>query len=222
MLGAIGSTDNHFGTAGDVSESGFFGGIAMLWQDDATRLTAPVFNPGGLVAVWAEQNTRASIFDALQRREAYATSGPRITVRFGVANEDYCGSNDVSFATTMGGVLGSHSTPVFTVMAAQDQTRLAAVEIVKGVLVNGAVQERVVRIANFESGKQTACVTWRDDAFETTSPAYWYARILEQPTPRWSKLLCERSNDCDQYPAADRMIQERAWTSPIWNLPGTP
>jgi hypothetical protein len=76
-----------------------------------------------------------------------------------------------------------------------------------------------LRLAKRRAGHDRSPLDFAAD--EATSPAYWYARVLEEPTPRWSKLLCERSNDCDQYPAADRMIQERAWTSPIWNLPAT-
>ncbi len=66
MLGAIGSTDSHFGTPGLVSEAGYPGGIASLWLTEEERLTLPDYNPGGLVAVWAEENTRPAIFDALR------------------------------------------------------------------------------------------------------------------------------------------------------------
>jgi hypothetical protein len=220
MLGAIGSTDTHFGTPGNVVEQGFNGGIAMLRQPDAVRLKNSAYNPGGLVAVWAESNTRSSIFDAMQRREVYATSGPRISVRFGTADAAACNSSDLVFTTGMGGILSSTATPVFAVLAGQDQIPLAAIEIIKGELIDGQVRESVTPVATFETGKPSVCMTWRDDGFDASRPAYWYVRVLEQPTPRWSKLLCQRLNNCADYPQANRMIQERAWTSPIWHLPG--
>jgi len=219
MLGAVGSTDTHFGTPGWVAEDATWRSITSLWQDDAGRLSSTEYNPGGLVGVWAEENTRASIFDALQRREAYATSGPRILLRFGIAERNACDAANPAFTVPMGGVLDGDAPPAFTVIAQQDRVGLAAIEIVKGVRIDGATQERVVRVATFDGPAATACTTWRDEDFRAGAPAYWYARVLEQPSPRWSKRLCERTGRCAEFPQADRMIQERAWSSPIWYLP---
>jgi len=219
MLGAIGSTDTHFGTPGWVAEDATWRSLTALWQDDATRLASTDYNPGGLVAVWADENTRAAIFDALQRREAYATSGPRILLRFGVSESDACTDGDARFTTTMGGTLDGDRPPTFTVIAQQDRIGLESIEIVKAEIVDGSAREHVVRVAKFDPPKATACVRWRDPSFREGAPAYWYARVLEQPTPRWSKKLCEREGRCAEFPNADRMIQERAWSSPIWFLP---
>ena len=68
QLGAIASTDGHFAAAGFTEEATFTGGVYAVWADPEALLASPLYNPGGLVAVWAEENTRASIFDALQRR----------------------------------------------------------------------------------------------------------------------------------------------------------
>lgn len=219
MLGAVGSTDTHMGTAGDVAEAGFGGGMSMLWQDDEARLANTGYNPGGLVAVWAEENTRASVFDALQRREAYATSGPRISLRFGTAAASTCEAGTLDLGAPMGSTIHRAEAPRFAVLAGRDRADLAAVQIVKGEVRDGAAHERVFDLAVSEGGSSSFCLTWQDPDFEPAAPAYWYARVLEVPTPRWSRILCERLDKCDAYPDADRMIQERAWSSPIWYEP---
>jgi hypothetical protein len=99
-----------------------------------------------------------------------------------------------------------------------DRTPLAAIDIVKGYLVDGEAVEQVQRVAEFETGQPTACVTWTDESQES-GPAYWYARVIEQPSKRWSKHLCERLDLCEKYPQADRMVEDRAWSSPVWRLP---
>jgi hypothetical protein len=119
----------------------------------------------------------------------------------------------------MGGRL-TDQPPVFTVIAGKDSAGLAAVDIVTATAVNGEIRERVIRIADHTEGKDSICISWTDTAFNTQSPAYWYARVVEVPTPRWSKLLCERHGKCAEHPDADQMIQERAWSSPIWYQPG--
>jgi len=63
------------------------------------------------------------------------------------------------------------------------------------------------------------CAVWHDKKTQTTEPAFWYARVLEAPTPRWSAFKCQREGRCDEFPGSERWIQERAWTSPIWYLP---
>lgn len=87
-LGVVGGTDTHNGTPGAVEEADFVGHRGTTDDSpekrlgEGTRRNGPTFSPGGLTAVWAEENTRASLFDTLRRREVYATSGPRLTVRF--------------------------------------------------------------------------------------------------------------------------------------------
>jgi hypothetical protein len=217
MLGAIGSTDNHLGTPGKVAEDDYWGSMSMLWSDDAERLANAGYNPGGLVAVWAEENTRAAVFDALQRREAYATSGPRISLRFGAAGKNVCESDTFALDTPMGGLAGSPFDPRFAVMAARDSTGLVAVDIVKGEVRAGEVRETVHRVAQFDTPRDTVCLEWQDPDFDPAAPAYWYARVLQAPTPRWTRHLCSRMDECNE--VADATISERAWSSPVWFEP---
>ncbi len=220
MLGAIASTDNHFGTAGRVAEAGYRGSISSLYMTDDQVLSNTGYNPGGLVAVWAEQNTRSAVFDALYRREAYATSGPRITLQFAAGNVDGC-IDGTATSVPMGGVLedAADGPLYFTVNVHQDATPIARIQLVKGELWEGRIAETVVDLATFEEGVNQACVSWPDAEFNAQAPGYWYARVLEQPTPRWSKLLCEQLQNCAAYPEADTMVEERAWSSPIWHVP---
>ncbi len=219
MLGAIGSTDTHFGTPGRVSESDYDRGISTLFATDETQLGRLDFNPGGLVAVWAEANTRGAVFDALYRREAYATSGPRIGLKFGVGEADFCEHPNASMTVTMGGTLPAATTPRFVIQASRDRARLEKVQIIKGEYLGGATHERVIDVATFPEGRDSVCLTWLDEAHDPAAPAYWYARVIEEPTPRWSKHLCERADLCDEFPDADTKERERAWSSPVWSLP---
>ena len=109
QLGAIGSTDGHFAAAGFTDEATFPGGVSALWLDPDTLLASPLYNPGGLVAVWATENTRAGVFDALQSRSAYATSGTRIRMKFGTTSADACDTPEIEFETTMGGTIADDS-----------------------------------------------------------------------------------------------------------------
>jgi len=179
------------------------------------------FNPGGLVAVWAEDNTRAGVFDALHRREAYGTSGPRIKLKFGVAGQDACTAQDNAFKVSMGGTLDARpgDQPWFSVRAGRDEVPLAKIEIIKGEVKDGRVHEQVITVGSFAQGRNDVCVVWQDKSLNANAPAYWYARVLEVETPRWSKRLCERADLCEKYPEADQMVAERAWSSPIWQLP---
>ena len=223
QMGIIGSTDNHAGTPGHVNEAAWQGAVFGLGNLDRT-MARSVFNPGGLVAVWAEENTRESIFAALKRREVYATSGPRISVRLSANTQGEnlsCATEKNSLATvSMGGdfnkALGA---PTFKIHAQADQTPLQEMELIKGQYKNGKYEESVMTIWQRSSAGSDICQIWQDQNFEPEAPAFWYARIKETPTPRWSANLCQKAGRCEEFPGADVMIQERAWTSPIWYLP---
>lgn len=221
MLGAIASTDTHFGTPGRVAEGDYARGISTMFLTDEEQLANVDFNPGGLVAVWAEENTRAGVFDALQRREVYGTSGPRIGLKFGVAGDGACEGQGAVFEVPMGGTFKAQAgkAPRFAVQAAKDEAPLARIEIIKGEVKDGRLHEQVISVAEFDPGRSEACVLWQDPSLDASSPAYWYARVLETKTRRWSKRLCERAGLCAEYPEADQMVAERAWSSPIWHLP---
>lgn len=244
QMGFVGATDNHDGTPGNVGESTWPGFIGANDNTPALRLqkeTKNRRNPGGVTGVWAEENTRESIWAALQRRETFATSGPRIAVRFYAftgapdpcADPNFPAEVVAAGGVPMGGTLAQREgAPNFVVYAMQDQVKLAAVDIVKASVVDGAAVESLHTIP---LAGPPYCVTWTDPAFVPESPAFYYARVKEEPSWRWSHYDCERlrqSNPSDWQTIApgcassdpstgglDVMIQERAWASPIWYVP---
>tara|TARA_R110001592_G_scaffold357416_1_gene660607 strand:- start:183835 stop:185592 length:1758 start_codon:yes stop_codon:yes gene_type:complete len=228
QMGFIGSTDNHVATPGAVDE-GDWKGDAWGGGDEyrERRLQRMGYNPGGLVAVWAEQNTRENLFASLKRREVYGTSGTRIKVRFAAdtaPDSDPCSAGyNWGKATPMGGTISNDrpqtQSPRFTVLAGQDTVPLSQIQIVKGTVQDGTIVETVYPLHASSKGVAHTCQTWSDPDYDASQPAYWYARVFEVPTPRWSKTLCESMENCQQVPGADRMIRERAWSSPIWYLP---
>ena len=260
-FGFIGSTDNHMATPGQVTEYDVpfkFGATkkALLTIGEAKR--APAYqNPGGLAAVWAEENTRDSIFDALLRRESFSTSGPRIAPRFfGGWGLDPGMCDDPDFAKTgyatgvpMGARLPAKPDalrgPSFAVSALADPGTpdhpgglLQRIQIVKGwVDAGGLFHQEVHDVAgnpnngadvNLETcqprgkGARSLCAVWADTHFDPDVDAVYYARVVENPSCRWSTWQClsmpeaKRPNGCEQLP---KTIQERAWTSPIWYVP---
>lgn len=225
QLGIIGSTDTHAATGGFVDEEAWPGTVfgAGSFERGMSRVA---WNPGGLVAVWAEQNTRQDLFAALKRREVYATSGPRMRVRLNASDAALSCDVDASGAgnstmVNMGGELrelagkGVH----LRIQAQADQTPITRIEIIKGWLEGDELKERVEQVWSDDSGAGDICAVWQDNTALAASPAFWYARVLEAPTPRWSAFQCQREGRCDEFPQADQWIRERAWTSPIWYLP---
>jgi hypothetical protein len=236
MMGIVGATDDHNGTPGNTRESTFPGHVGSNDDTAAKRLApgseANGFGPGGLTVAWAEENTRESIYAALKRRETHATSGTRMLVRLFQTFDTGDACADPSFpkslvdkgAVPMGGSFKSGAAaPRFVVRAWKDQTALARVDIVKAWVDGaGALRERVVQNV-LAAGSATACLTWQDDE-ATPGPALYYARVLEAPTPRWSANDCAKAASANPAACADGgalnvMIQERAWTSPIWREP---
>ena len=221
QLGIIGSTDNHAGTGGFVDEQNWPGTVFGLGRFDRA-MVRKTWNPGGLVAVWAEENTRPQIFAALKRREVYATSGPRIRLRLTASDQPLrCDGSAASGTVPMGGVISRSKTREIhlRVEAQADDAPLASVEIIRGRLNNGELQETVVRIWERDEGATDVCASWQDTDLDTAAPAFWYARVLQTPTPRWSAYRCQRAGRCDEFADVDRWIRERAWSSPVWFLP---
>ena len=268
-FGVIGSTDTHLGTPGLVAEKGYpgHGGAGVpVGEVLPDMLLDPIeYNPGGLAVLWAEENRRESLFRAMRRRETYATSGPRISLRVFAGYElpdDLCNTGDFArkgyaSGVAMGGELPSPPTPgrapALAVWALRDPglprepgTPLARLQVVKLSVEEGRVNERVLDIAGsagqagvdtyscatWGTGHEQLCTVWRDPEFDASNPALYYARVLENPTCRWSTRVCnERGIDCrdpasvrDGYEACcdtnfPRSTQERAWSSPIWYTP---
>jgi hypothetical protein len=217
--------------------------------------------PGGLAVVWAEENSRDAIFAAMRRREVYGTSGTRPILRFFGGREAKLRCGDPQFVATayddgvpMGGELGAvrgTQSPRFGVLAFRDPqtlTPLQRVQIIKGwVDAGGQAHEKVFEVAGDPdnaatvdtatcvpsgAGADSLCAVWTDPEFNPAERAFYYARVLENPTCRWSTYLCNAQGiDCsdpdavpDGYeeccnPAVPKTIQERAWSSPIWYRP---
>jgi hypothetical protein len=264
MFGLMASTDTHNATAGFVNEADYRGHFGRREWDATERLTGtvpagPRNSPGGLVAVWAEENSREAIFDAMARREAYATSGPRIAVRvYGGWDlpSDLCSRPDLvdvgdEQGVPMGGILPAppegSGAPRFVVHAAQDPgttaspgRALQAIQIIKGWVDDEGQHVEVIDVASEAlgavdettcavpepgtpgaAGSATLCATWDDPSYDPNAGAFYYVRVLEQPTCRWSWRDCLALPEADRPavcsdPNTARTIQERAWTSPIW------
>jgi len=252
-VGFIASTDTHNGTPGNVSEDAYVGHVGREEGDALARLTGevpagPRNGPGGLVAVWATENSRDAIFDALRRREAYGTSGPRIAVRvFGGAElpEDLCERGDPialadELGVPMGGVLpqGGEGPPRMLVSALRDPEGLPLqrAQVIKGWVDRaGLGHAEVYDAAGGDNGASvdpstcepqgdgadSLCAVWTDPDFDPGVAVYYYVRVVENPRCRWSTRDCQALGA--KAPAiCDELpatIQERAWTSPIWYEP---
>jgi hypothetical protein len=262
-LGIIASTDTHNGTPGAVVESAFYGHRGNVDDTPEERLVAGafrngvIFNGGGLAGVWAEENTRESVFAALRRREVFGTSGPRIAVRFfaGWNLADLCDDPEMlrkayAAGVPMGGTMppppNGAGAPSFLASALRDAAaerpavKLQRLQIIKGWIEAGVPRQKVFDIAGdpqggatvdeatcapSEGGADSLCAAWTDPEFDSSEHAFYYARVVENPSCRWTAFQCnalppaERPPACSD-PSVTKTIQERAWTSPIWYAPG--
>lgn len=245
QLGFVGAVDTHNATPGETREQGFVGHLGDTDDTSAERLSTAFrdFNPGGLTGVWAEANTRDAIFAALVRRETYATSGPRITVRFYQFWGEMDPCADPSFPATvlaaggipMGGLMSPRpgERPRFVVLALRDARPIARIDLIKGATSGLARINETIHPLPASAGNRI-CVVWEDLAYDASRPAYYYARVIEAESERWSTYDCLLDPDaaptecarCTQDPTSCRRtgslnhpIQERAWTSPIFHLP---
>ncbi|NND68682.1 MAG: DUF3604 domain-containing protein, partial [Halioglobus sp.] len=263
-VGFIGSTDTHNGIPGAVQEANYEGHTGRATSTPARRLEevgqkgkSLSRNPGGLAGIWAQDNSRDALFDAMQRRETFGTSGPRIEPRFFAAQEfpvDICQGDDLvatgyAEGVPMGGAIAATpQSPHFVVQARRDPgseqypgNDLERLQVVKvwsegegsygqavydvsqatydGPAVDPATCEPLVR------GAAQLCANWRDPDYDPRQAAAYYVRVLEMPSCRWSQRECldfpvdNRPASCAD-PALSKVIQERAWTSPVWVLPG--
>jgi hypothetical protein len=266
QFGVIGATDNHSGTS-SVEEHNFSGsrgpdsdGLPELRQDTALwgGLPRQSFSAAGLTGVWAEENTRESLFAGFRRRETFGTSGPQMSVRMFAGwelPEDLVARPDreaIGYArgVPMGGVLegpARERAPVLAVWAAKDPigANLDRIQIIKGWSDDGEAHEKIFDVALSDPGRRRAdgsvtpvgnsvdvasatyanrigapalSVVWTDPEFDPARPAFYYVRVIEIPTPRWTTHDATALGvpPLDLVPAT---LQERAFTSPVWYLP---
>ena len=206
VYGFIGSTDTHSARPGSVEEQGWRGSIGTYDQDPERLATYTHYNPGGLAAVWAKENTREAIFAALKNRETYATSGPRIELRVDMfGHEVVC--DDSSSGIAMGGVYQDAKPPTVRVRVKPDRNALDRVDVIKLTYTDGQMQQQIEQsqLTDKDRLSDGYCVTWSDKSYATSVPTAYYVRVLEKPSLRWD---------------GKSQVQERAWSSPIWNRAG--
>ena len=260
-FGMVGSTDAHTGLTA-VEEDNFFGktstsepsperamhpfiktekAVIMAWETSAS----------GYAAVWARENTRESIFDAMARRETYATTGPRMVVRF-FGGFDFEAKDAVSrlpaevglWAPWAATFAAMPAAPTF--VAARIGANLDRYQIVKGWLdAKGAVNEKVYDVVwsggrkiggdgkvapigntvDVENATWTNTIgapeliaVWKDPDFDPAQPAFYYGRVIEIPTPRWTAYDAKRFG-VKMPKEVPMTTTERAYTSPIWYTP---
>ena len=270
QFGMIGSTDSHTGLA-TAEEENFFGKHSGT-EPGPKRYQHPMAETAngryeswdmvssGLAAVWAKENTREALFEAMMRKETYATTGPRILVRFfggwDFTEQDAMsrlpGSIGYAKGVPMGGDLmpapDGKKAPTFLVAALKDpySGNLDRIQVIKGwVDSDGKRHEKVYNVAwsgerqpgadgklppvgntvdvanaswTNSIGAPELITTWIDPDFDPSSPAVYYARVIEIPTPRWTAYEAKRYG-ITMPPEAEMVTQERAYTSPIWYTP---
>ncbi|MFL4997477.1 MAG: DUF3604 domain-containing protein [Microvirga sp.] len=273
-FGLVGSSDAHTGLAA-MEEDNFFGKTTPQEPSPERMLATFMNNPktgikimdwqvssSGYAAVWAKENTRASLWDAMQRRETYGTTGPRMIVRFfggwdfapQDANSRLPAYTGYTKGVPMGGELRAApqgKSPTFLVAALKDPlgANLDRYQIVKGWLTrDGKLEEKVYDVAWADAdrrrpgadgklppvgdtvdvanatwtntiGAPELATVWTDPDFDPGQPAFYYGRVIEIPTPRWTAYDAKRFGTTP-LPGTVMTITERAYTSPIWYTPG--
>ncbi|MGB1403026.1 MAG: DUF3604 domain-containing protein [Porticoccaceae bacterium] len=268
-FGMIGSTDSHTSLA-TADENNFYGKHSAAMEPQPDRWKDPVGGRGdvvipgflmaasGYAAVWAPENTREAIWDALQRREVYATTGSRITVRFfggwDFTEEDVYASNMAELGYKKGVPMGASllqskaSAPTFMLHAAKDPNgaNLDRLQIIKGWEdKQGQVHEKVFNVdwsnrelrsmnasgdvadipstvdgANYSHkyGAAELSTLWQDPEFKASQKAFYYVRVIEVPSPRWTAYDASAFGiDMPEY--VQKTTTERAYSSPIWYDP---
>lgn len=269
-FGMIGSTDSH-NSLSNVEEDSFGGKLLDLEPSSERLLKAEdwfvkyfnlknSFSASGFMAIWAQENTRESLFAAMKRKEVYATTGTRIRIRF-FGGWDYQPSDALrsdlprigySKGVPMGGDLfntDKGNSPKFLIRVVKDPdgANLDRVQVVKGWRdFEGKLHEKIYNVALSDDrqenpeekvssvgntvniadasytnsiGDPEFSVMWEDPDFEKNEFAFYYLRVLEIPTPRWSAYDAKFYGIKDVPAEIPMVIQERAYSSPIWYSP---
>ena len=258
-MGIIGSTDTHLSDPGNTARTipAQFSGLNFSFMvKRALELNHVVIGPvrkvsnGGLAGVWAHANTRTDLFDAMQRRETFGTSGSRIKVRFFAGNyPPDMGSSDAAVATAyangvpMGADMTDIANPNFWVWASQDPNApaLDRIQVIKGYLQDGVEQQKVWDVvcagnrkpaadgkcpateasvdietcARTGNGAAELQTTFSDPDFASDQIAFYYVRVFENPSCRWTTALANEA-DVEHPSDVPATVQHRAWSSPIW------
>lgn len=273
-FGLVAGSDAHTGLTA-MEEDNFFGKTTpqepsperltkAFIHDEKTGVTVMDWEVGaaGYAAVWATENTRTAIWDAMERRETYGTTGTRMIVRFfggwnfdpGDANNRIPAAIGYSKGVPMGGDLKNApagAAPTFLVAALKDPigANLDRIQIIKGWLdANGQVHEKVYDVVWGDADKRKPgadgkvpavgssvdvenatwtntigdpelITVWKDPDFDPKQRAFYYARVMEIPTPRWTAYDAKRFG-IKALPGTRMTTQERGYTSPIWYTPG--
>ena len=258
-FGMIGSTDSHTALA-TADQDNFWGKVPGNEPSRNRVTTGWNYNAAGYAAVWAEENTREALFAAMQRKEVYASTGPRMTVRF-FGGWDYSAADAarpdlaaVGYAkgVPMGGdltVAPEGKAPSFLIRAVKDPdgANLDRVQVIKGWRdEDGELHEKIYNVALSDGraengngevepvgstvdvadasytnsiGDPELAVVWTDPDFDRDEFAFYYLRVLEIPTPRWTAYDAKFYGLKDLPGAIPMVAQQRAYTSPIWYTP---
>jgi len=259
-FGMIGSTDAHTSIPAAAEDN--FWGVTTMGEPSPYRIyDSWRFSASGYAAVWAQENTRASIFAALRRREVYASTGPRITVRFfggwNYEEQDAFSPQiaEIGYAegVPMGGDLTNapeDAAPRFIIRAVKDPegANLDRVQIIKGWRsLDGRLQEKIYNAAVSDGrtipkgggpvlpvgstvdvqnaaytntiGDPELVAVWTDPDFDSEELAFYYARVIEIPKPRWTAYDRKFFRIEDLQKNIPMVIQDRVYTSPIWYTP---
>ena len=257
-FGLIGSSDSHNGLA-TADDDNFWGKMASNEPNPFRASGQWTYAASGYAGVWAEANTRQALFAAFKRREVYATTGPRIVLRF-FGGWDYAATDadrpDLAAVgyrqgVPMGGDLTrpeSGDAPRFLIRAVKDPdgANLDRIQVVKGWRDrDGGLFERVYDVAwsgdrSIENGvledvqstvdlaaaeylnsvgAAELAVTWTDPDFDVDEAAFYYVRVLEIPTPRWTAYDAAFYGIPKLPEAVPLVTRERAYSSPIWYTP---
>ena len=270
--GLIGASDNHTALS-MVAADNFFGALPHEEPSPTRLLNKPLsiasgrkplppsseMASSGFAAVWATENTREAIFDAIRRRETYGTTGTRITVRLftgwdfkkGDAERSDFADYGYAHGVPMGGDLsGAHAgqKPTLVIQAAKDPDggNLDRIQVIKGwVDAQGQTHEKIydvawsgdrkpgadgklpsvgntVDVANAtysnSIGAPVLDTAWTDPDFKPAERAYYYVRVLEIPTPRWTTYDSKRFG-VELLKTVPPSVAQRAYTSPVWYAP---